>query len=196
MTGTVPPLPAGAEEKLAAFESLVARWNRYGRLVARGDVAQLRHRHTEDSLRLLPWVTGRLADIGAGAGFPSIPLAIATPQRPVVLIERSVRKCRFLRQVVIDLALSNVEVFDRDVRELSIGNVFDSVTARAVAPPVEVWPLVRRLLKPSGRAILQSGARLAEPSFDGGEVVDTATTGRGWITVVQRRDLPCQEGGI
>ena len=98
------------------FEALIQRWNARSNLVARGDIPRLRERHTTDSLALLPWVAGRLADVGAGAGLPGIPLAIARPGMPVVLIERSTRKCAFLRHAAVELDLSNVDVEACDVR--------------------------------------------------------------------------------
>ena len=178
-------LPDGASEKLAAFEALIQRWNARSNLVARGDIAHLRERHTADSLALLPWVAGRLADVGAGAGLPGIPLAIARPGVPVVLIERSMRKCAFLRHAAVELDLSNVEVEARDASRYAVPDAFDTVTVRAVAPPAQAWDLVRHLLKPSGSALLQSGSRLAPSMFDGGEIVDEGAVGRGWVTVVR-----------
>ena len=178
-------LPDGAAEKLAAFEALIQRWNARSHLVARGDIAYLRERHTTDSLALLPWVAGRLADVGAGAGLPGIPIAIARPGIPVVLIERSTRKCAFLRHAAVELDLSNVDVEACDARGYAAPEAFDTVTVRAVAPPAQAWDLARHLLKPGGSALLQSGDRLAPSMFDGGEIVDEAAAGRGWVTVVR-----------
>ncbi|MCY3811987.1 MAG: 16S rRNA (guanine(527)-N(7))-methyltransferase RsmG [Gammaproteobacteria bacterium] len=178
-------LPDGATAKLAAFEALVQRWNARSNLVARGDIPHLRERHTADSLALSPWVTGRLADVGAGAGLPGIPLAIARPNVPVVLIERSTRKCAFLRHAVIELDLANVDVVARDVRHYTAPGAFDIITIRAVAPPLKAWNLVRHLLKPGGSVLLQSRERLGSPIFDGGEIVDEAAVGRGWVTAVR-----------
>ena len=178
-------LPDGAAEKLAAFEALIQRWNARCHLVARGDIAYLRERHTVDSLALLPWVAGLLADVGAGAGLPGIPIAIVRPGVPVVLIERSMRKCAFLRHAVVELDLSNVEVEARDASRYAVPDAFDTVTVRAVAPPAQAWDLVRHLLNPSGSALLQSGSRLAPSMFDGGEIVDEGAAGRGWVTVVR-----------
>ncbi len=178
-------LPDGAAAKLAAFEALIQRWNARSNLVARGDIAHLRERHTADSLALLPWVAGRLADVGAGAGLPGIPLAIARPGVPVVLIERSMRKCAFLRHAVVELDLPNVDVEACGASQYPEPDAFDTVTVRAVAPPAQAWELVRHLLKPGGSALLQSGDRLAPSMFDGGEIVDEAAAGRGRVTVVR-----------
>ena len=178
-------LSARATAKLAAFEALVQRWNARGNLVARGDIPHLRERHTADSLALLPWVTGRLADVGSGAGLPGLPLAIARPNVPVVLIERSTRKCAFLHHAVIELDLPNVDVVARDVGDWTESSAFDTVTVRAVAPPLNAWNLVRHLLQPGGSVLLQSRERLGTRLFDGGEMVDEAAVGRGWVTAVR-----------
>ena len=178
-------LSDGATAKLAAFEALVRRWNARGSLVARGDIPHLRERHTADSLALLPWITGRLADVGSGAGLPGIPLAIARPSAPVVLIERSTRKCAFLQHAVIELELPNVDVVARDAGHYAAPEAFDTITIRAVAPPSKAWDLVRRLLEPCGSVLLQSRERLGPPMFDGGEIVDEAVAGRGWVTAVR-----------
>ena len=178
-------LPDGATAKLAAFETLVQRWNARSSLVARGDILHLRERHTADSLALLPWVTGRLADVGSGAGLPGIPLAIARPSVPVVLIERSTRKCAFLQHAVIELDLPNVDILAQDACDCAESRAFHTVTVRAVAPPLEAWNLVRHLLEPRGSVLLQSRERLGAPMFDGGETIDEAAVGRGWVTAVR-----------
>ena len=178
-------LPDGVTAKLAAFETLIQRWNARSGLVARGDIPHLRERHTADSLALLPWVTGRVADVGSGAGLPGIPLAIARPTAPFVLIERSTRKCAFLQHAVIDLDLPNVDVVAGDARHYAESSSFDTVTVRAVAPPAQAWTLVRHLLKVGGSALLQSRERLHSPMLEGGRIAEESGVGRGWVTAVQ-----------
>ena len=68
-------------------------------------------KHILDSLTLVPWLRGtRVADIGSGAGFPGIPLAIALPGVHFALVESVGKKCRFLECVRDTLALENIEV--------------------------------------------------------------------------------------
>ena len=178
------PLPEGAADKLAAFEALIRRWTPRVNLVSRRDVRRLRERHTLDSLSLLPWACGRLADVGAGAGFPGIPLAIARPDTTVVLVERSVRKSLFLRQAVIDLDLANVEVVATDIASYTPSALFDTVTVRAVAPPRTAWQLVGRLLAPEGRVLFQSRERLQSTMFENGAIREVAGAEPAWVTVV------------
>lgn len=187
-----------AVEALERYERLIRRWNARGNLVSRRDLGRLRDRHVLDSLSLLPWWRGSLADVGSGAGFPGVPLAIARPESPVTLVERSDRKARFLQQVVIELALSNVEVIEADVGQPPAsgsldGRVFDTVTARAVAPPAASWRLLRGLLAPAGVALLQSGEPLDASLFDDGEIRHGERAGETWVTVVGSIGAPSPE---
>ena len=191
---------ADAVDKIIAFETMLKRWNRHCNLVSRGDVRRLRERHVLDSLALLPWWQGTLADVGSGGGFPGLPLAIARPRRDVLLIERSQRKCLFLRQAVIELALPNVEVAMADAARYQPRALFGTVVARAVAPPARAWRVLRRLVAPDGAVLFQSREALAEAQFDGGTIHHAERSGVGWVTVVgvasesDGRESACRAG--
>lgn len=178
---------ADALEKITAFEALLKRWNGRCNLVSRGDLQRLRERHVLDSLALLPWWRGALVDVGSGGGFPGLPLAIARPQRTVLLMDRSERKCLFLRQAVIELELPNVEVTQADAARYCPQVPFGTAVARAVAPPAQAWRLLRRLIAGDGAALLQSRQALAERHFDGGRIRHAEQSGVGWVTVVAKR---------
>ena len=191
-------LDARARMRLDAFGALVRHWNAAYSLVSRRDVARLETRHIADSLSLVPWVEGaRLGDVGSGAGFPGIPLAIAGPHWHVTLVERSEKKARFLRQVLIELAIENAEVVAQDARQLDPATPFDTVTARAVAKPPAAWEIAHHLLRPGGCALLQSSSSLAELAFPGGRVrrAEAVRAGVGepkrHITKIQRLEGPC-----
>ncbi|MXY56324.1 MAG: 16S rRNA (guanine(527)-N(7))-methyltransferase RsmG [Gammaproteobacteria bacterium] len=191
--------PDRAVEALEDYEGLIRRWNARGNLVSRRDIGRLRDRHVLDSLSLLPWWRGTLLDVGSGAGFPGVPLAIARPASPVTLVERSERKARFLRQAVIDLGLGNVEVIEADVGRRRAwcslgGRVFDTVTARAVAPPRTTWSLLRELLAPEGVALLQSGDPLDATLFNGGEIRIRERMEQTWVTVVGKTGVSSGPG--
>lgn len=178
--------------KVVAFETLLLRWNPRAGLVSKRDAERLRERHVLDSLTLLPWWEGELADVGPGGGFPGLPLAIARPERRVTLIERSVRKARFLRQAIVELALPNVELVVADAAAFapaasSPPASFDTVTARAVAKPAAAWRLARRLLTGGGRLLIQSREPVADEAFDGGAIRGAEQVASGWITAVGAR---------
>lgn len=178
-----------AVEALEHYERLIQRWNPRANLVSSRDIARLRDRHVLDSLSLLPWWHGSLADVGSGAGLPGVPLAIARPELPVTLVERSERKARFLQHLIMELTLGNVELLEADVREPLPGSLakrgFDTVTARAVAPPAATWRIVHGLLAPGGVALLQSGEPLDASMFEGGGIRACERAGEAWVTVVE-----------
>ena len=123
--------------------SLLDRWNKKMNLtsVAPGEEAVIRHyceslffaAHLENS-------ASSIADIGSGAGFPGVPIAILQPTRKVTLVESNQRKAVFLREATRSLA--NVSVVAQRAEELS--SVFDSLVARAVNPK-EIVALIPRL---------------------------------------------------
>jgi 16S rRNA (guanine527-N7)-methyltransferase len=95
--------------------------------------------HVADSLVALelPAVRGArfIADLGAGAGFPGLPLAVALPEATVALVESNARKCAFIRRAAAAAGLENVEVVARRAESWSAGlGRCDVVTARALAP--------------------------------------------------------------
>lgn len=98
-----PPLGVSREtgEKLEAYAALLERWQRHINLVGASTISDIRGRHFADSLQLLPLLPRDpdtvIADIGSGAGFPGLVLAIAG-YRHVHLIESDQRKCAFLRE--------------------------------------------------------------------------------------------------
>jgi 16S rRNA (guanine(527)-N(7))-methyltransferase RsmG len=100
----------------------------------------------------------RLADIGSGAGFPGMVLAIALPQARVALIEKIPEKCDFLRRTVAELGLDNVEVVEGAVQRWSEGvGACDVVTARKVQPPATMAEWSKPLLAPGGAVVLWPG---------------------------------------
>lgn len=105
------------EQALLQYLDLIVRWNRVYNLTAVTDVEAMVSRHLLDSLAVISHLRGRsFADIGSGAGLPGVPLAIWLPDSRFALVESSGRKARFLRQVKIELRLSNVEVIEARVQ--------------------------------------------------------------------------------
>jgi len=126
-------LPPGALDKLTAYLSLLAKWNRTYNLTAIDDVPRMVTHHILDSLAVLPHLmeVATLADVGSGAGLPGLPLAICRPDLKLTSIEASQKKAAFQQQAKIELGLLNVSVHcGRVERE---AGVFDAVISRAFA---------------------------------------------------------------
>ena len=125
-----------AAELLEHFLAELERWNaRFGFVKATAD--ELVAKHVLDSIAAAPVIAGLctgggVLDVGSGAGFPGIPLAIALPGVRFSLLERSAKKCAFLENSRALLGLGNVRVLQADLAAAS--GRFDVVTFRAVAP--------------------------------------------------------------
>jgi 16S rRNA (guanine527-N7)-methyltransferase len=145
---------------LATFLNLLEHWNRVHNLTGIRGRAELIERHLAESLALDPHLYGpRVADVGTGAGLPGLPLAIHRPDLNFTLIESRRKRVNFLRHVVATLKLENAAV-EHARAETLILPPFDTVLARAVAPPAELLEVTRRLIAPGGRlVVLTAGSR-------------------------------------
>lgn len=139
---------------LARFLALLERWNRVHNLTGISDRTELIDRHLAESLALKPFVRGpRACDVGSGAGLPGLPLAVDLPDIAFTLIESRRKRASFLRQARAALGLANVEVLQQRAEDVTAGP-FDTVLARAVAPPAGLLSIARPLLAPGGRLVL------------------------------------------
>lgn len=104
--------PAQAEQ-LLSYLSLLLRWNQKIDLTAITDPKEIVYRHFCESAfaaSSLSILSGRLADVGSGAGFPGLPLKIFRPDLQVILIESNMKKATFLLEVIRELNLSQTKV--------------------------------------------------------------------------------------
>ena len=121
--------------------------------------------HLADSLIALeldhvPSPNRRLADLGAGAGFPGLPLAVALPSSRIALVESNTRKCDFLRAAVRRTGLDNVEVVRSRAEQWDAGReVCDVVVARALAALPVVAEYAAPLLRMGGALVAWRGRR-------------------------------------
>ena len=110
----------------------------------------------------------RVADLGAGAGFPGLVLAAALPQAAVALVEANGRKCRFLARAAETMGLANVEVVDARAESWPEGVASrDLVTARAVAPLAVLVEYAAPLLETGGALVAWKGRRDEAEERDG-----------------------------
>ena len=144
--------------KLVAHLDLLDDWNTRMNLTAiRERPAQI-SKHVLDSLTMLRWLHGtRVADIGSGAGFPGIPLAIVAPGKHFALVESVGKKCRFLEHVRDSLGLANVEVVQSRAETYKPAERFDTVLARAVGPVADLVKFAGGLVVGGGRFFAMKG---------------------------------------
>lgn len=142
----------------------------YSSLTAIRDRQQVLVKHHLDSLSLCRWIgpeaRGRLADVGSGAGFPGLPVAVARPQLQVVLIESVLRKARFLEDCVEKLKLSNVRVVRERAETLGRRpewrEQFDFAAIRAVGSLALSLELCAPLVRPGGVVLVMKGPKFRE----------------------------------
>ena len=122
------------------------------------EVGEARRTLLEGSLAAVPHVQrfpGPVIDVGSGGGAPGVPLAVALPDREVVLLEPGERKCRFLEQVTA--GLPNVRVVRGRAEEQPVDE-YGVVVARALAPPPVAAEWCLPLARPGGAVVLFVGS--------------------------------------
>jgi 16S rRNA (guanine527-N7)-methyltransferase len=148
---------------LLGLIDLLARWNRAFNLTAVRDPLRMVSHHLLDSLALAPYLRGDdVLDVGTGAGFPGLPLAIVQPQRRFVLLDSNGKKVRFVRQAVMELGLQNVEAVQSRIESYRSGEKFATILARAFAPLPDIVRLVSPLLQPQGVLLAAKSRRAGE----------------------------------
>jgi 16S rRNA (guanine527-N7)-methyltransferase len=151
-------LSAEQAAKLVAHLDLVDAWSERMNLTAIRERAQQITKHLLDSLSVASWLRGkRVADVGSGAGFPGIPLAIVRPDLQFSLIESTGKKCRFLEHVRDTLGLANVTVVQSRAETYKPDARFDTVLARAVGPVVDLVRNAGPLVAGGGRLLAMKG---------------------------------------
>jgi 16S rRNA (guanine527-N7)-methyltransferase len=129
-------------------------------LTAIRDRPGMLRKHVLDSLSLQPYLRGeRLADVGTGAGFPGLALAIVNPERRFTLIEATGKKARFVVQTAERLGLANVLIVNSRAETYRPFELFDTVFARALSSLADFVAYAGHLCAPGGRLLAMKGKR-------------------------------------
>ena len=171
----------GAEAaRLLALTEELARWNRRYNLTAISTPGAMVTHHLLDSLAVHPDIVGmRIADVGTGAGFPGLPLALCNPQRHFTLIDSTAKKLRFVTHAAELLELANVTSVHARVESLKPAAPFDTVLARAFAPLPRLLEKAAPLCGPTTQLLALKGKWPAE---------ELAALPPGW-SVLRSREL-------
>lgn len=173
--------------RLEAYAALLLEWSHRLNLVGRSTLGDLWRRHFLDSAQLLPLIpagTQSLADLGSGAGFPGLVLAILGVPG-IELVEADSRKAAFLREAA---RIAGAEIILRPCRiEAVLPHAVDVVTARACAPLDRILPLAERFIGPRTTCLFLKGERAEE---------ELTAAGKAWTMTVSRHPSRTDPGGI
>ncbi len=162
------PIEESLRDKLIRYAGLIREWNQRVNLVSRQDENRILSRHVLDSLCLLQAIEFKsgecILDLGSGAGFPGIPVALARPDLTMLLLESKRKKVIFLQKAVAELSLLHCKAILGRVEDLSntLPRV-DMIVSRAVAELAVLIDWSRPLfLKHPGRLITIKGPEIED----------------------------------
>jgi len=154
-------LPAAYKNQapqFAKFLQLLQHWNKTYNLTAIRDWESMISLHILDCLSIIPYVQGpKLVDVGSGAGFPGIPLAITCPELEITLVESNRKRVLFLETVKHELQLSHLRIWQGRVEDYQPEYGFDTITSRAFRHLSEFVRLTGHLLTTSGQWCAMKG---------------------------------------
>lgn len=194
------PFDGALPGKIARYHALLMDWNTRMDLTAVTDEDEMLDRHYVDSLTALtvPGLIperGTLIDVGTGAGFPGLPLAMACPGLRVTLLDAQQKRLTFLEAVMDDLKLTNVTLVhsraEDGARQGALREAFDVAAARAVAPLSVLAEYLLPYVRVGGKALCWKGPALRDEIEQGrraahllggkaGEPIACAFPGRDW----------------
>ncbi len=170
--------------QLAQFEqltSLLLDWNTRMNLTGITEPADIALKHYLDSLTVLKVLTkaghSRLLDVGTGAGFPGLPLAIVLPRLRFTLLDSTAKKLRFIEEAGRDLGLDNIRIVHARAedagRDDAHRGTYDFVTARAVSRMPVLMECTLPMTKRGGLVIAMKGASAHEETRAAAKAIST-----------------------
>ena len=145
------------------FLSILQKWNKSFNLVSTQNVSEMLGRHLLDSLSINSYLRGKnIIDVGSGAGFPGIPLAIFNPRKQFTLIDGNGKKTRFLFHVKLTLDLPLIQIRNCRVEHYQTDRQIDMVVTRAVSGIAELVGKISHLVSKDCRVLFMKGIAAEE----------------------------------
>ena len=140
------------------YLSLLLKWNKSFNLVSTLDINEILRRHFLDSLSINTYLSGKnIIDVGSGAGFPGIPLAVFNPDKQFTLIDSNGKKTRFLFQARMALDLPLIEIKNCRIEHYQTERQIDMVVSRAVSNLADLVVKLRHLVSKESRILVMKG---------------------------------------
>ena len=146
-------------EKLEIYLATLKKWNRVYNLTAIDEDSEIIVKHFLDSLSVNQYIqnSGRILDVGTGAGFPGLILALFNPKKSFVLVDGVSKKISFLQEMIGKLNLKNAIAVHTKVEQYKVAEQFDMIISRAFADIKKMIKLTNHLMKDDGRFIAMKG---------------------------------------
>jgi 16S rRNA (guanine527-N7)-methyltransferase len=152
-------MPSGAAARLMELTRMLGKWNAVHNLTGIHAPVDMVSKHLLDSLTAVPFIRSeRVLDVGTGAGFPGIPLAIVLPERRFTLLDSNGKKARFVTQAVASLGLENVDVEQVRAESYHPAEPFVTVISRAFASLAKFLQHTDSCCARDGRWLAMKGA--------------------------------------
>jgi len=151
-------IPQPVQDTMLSFLTFLQKWNKAYNLTAIDDPTTMICAHLLDSLSIAPYLNGEhVLDIGSGAGFPGIPLALTYPDKKFALLDSVGKKTRFLLQAAATFKISNIEVIQTRMEKFNSKRCFDAIICRAVGEMGDIVAKTKQLICPKGQWLMMKG---------------------------------------
>ena len=156
-----PDLLPKQEEQVNIFIKEAFRYNKTHNLFVRESEETIYNKDIKDCWPLIEHIKNndKILDVGTGAGFPGVLIAIAKPNLPITLAESNKKKTYFLKKTIKKLGLQNIKVEESHLTKKANLGLFSVITARAFSHTQNIINICDPMLQPKGRYLLLKGKR-------------------------------------
>lgn len=160
-------------EQFFIYFSLLKEWNDKFNLTAITEKEQVYVKHFADSIAAMDMIDGKILDVGAGAGFPSIPLKIMKPSVEVTMLDSLNKRVIFLNETIKKLGLENIRAIHTRAEDFKERESFDHAVARAVAPLSTLAEYTLPFIKTGGTLIAYKSENIEDELKSAEKAIET-----------------------